>query len=35
PIIAGSLVASAPTIILFLILNKYLIRGIVVTGGKG
>ncbi|MFA4700807.1 carbohydrate ABC transporter permease [Pyrococcus kukulkanii] len=35
PIIAGSLVASAPTIILFIVLNKYLIRGIVVTGGKG
>ncbi|RLF77761.1 carbohydrate ABC transporter permease [Thermococci archaeon] len=35
PIIAGSLVASAPTILLFLILNKYLIRGIVITGGKG
>ncbi|AFK23079.1 carbohydrate ABC transporter permease [Pyrococcus sp. ST04] len=35
PIIAGSLVASAPTIILFIVLNKYLIRGIVITGGKG
>lgn len=35
PIIAGSIVASAPTIILFLLLNKYLIRGIVITGGKG
>lgn len=35
PIIAGSLVAAAPTIILFVILNKYLIRGIVVQAGKG
>jgi len=35
PIIAGSLIASLPTIVLFVVLNKYLIRGIVVTGGKG
>ncbi|BAA29846.1 carbohydrate ABC transporter permease [Pyrococcus horikoshii] len=35
PIIAGSIVAAAPTILLFVALNKYLIRGIVVTGGKG
>lgn len=35
PIIAGSLIASMPTIALFVALNKYLIRGIVVTGGKG
>ncbi len=35
PIIAGSLVAAAPTIILFIVLNKYLIRGIAVTAGKG
>ncbi|RLE74007.1 MAG: carbohydrate ABC transporter permease [Thermoprotei archaeon] len=35
PIIAGSLIASMPTITLFVVLNKYLIRGIVVTGGKG
>ncbi|RLF09138.1 MAG: carbohydrate ABC transporter permease [Thermoprotei archaeon] len=34
PIIAGSLIASLPTIVLFVTLNKYLIRGIVVTGGK-
>lgn len=35
PIIAGSLVAAMPTIVLFVALNKYLIRGIVITGGKG
>jgi len=35
PIIAGSLIASMPTIALFVALNKYLIRGIVITGGKG
>ncbi len=35
PIIAGSLVAAAPTIILFIVLNKYLIRGIVIQAGKG
>jgi multiple sugar transport system permease protein len=35
PIIAGSLLASLPTIVLFVALNKYLIRGIVITGGKG
>ena len=35
PIIAGSLVAAAPTILLFIVLNKYLIRGIVISAGKG
>jgi multiple sugar transport system permease protein len=35
PIIAGSLIASAPTIILFVLLNKYLIKGIVMRAGKG
>ncbi len=35
PIIAGSLVASAPTIILYVLLNKYMIRGTVVTARKG
>ncbi len=35
PIIAGSLIAAAPTIILFIVLNKYLIRGIAITAGKG
>lgn len=35
PIIAGTLLTSLPTIILFVALNKYLIRGIVITGGKG
>ncbi len=35
PIIAGSLLAALPTIVLFVTLNKYLIRGITVTGGKG
>jgi multiple sugar transport system permease protein len=35
PIIAGTLLTSIPTIILFIALNKYLIRGIVITGGKG
>lgn len=35
PIIAGSLVASLPTIVLYVILNKYLIRGVVVTAKKG
>ncbi len=35
PIIAGSLVAAAPTILLFIVLNKYLIRGIAITAGKG
>ncbi|WFO74651.1 carbohydrate ABC transporter permease [Desulfurococcaceae archaeon MEX13E-LK6-19] len=35
PIIAGSLIAAAPTILLFIALNKYLIRGIVITAGKG
>lgn len=35
PIIAGSLIASAPTIILFTLLNKYLIKGIVIRAGKG
>lgn len=35
PLIAGSLIASLPTIVLFILLNKYLIKGIVVTGGKG
>ncbi len=35
PLIAGSLIASLPTIVLFIFLNKYLIKGIVVTGGKG
>lgn len=35
PLIAGSLVASLPTIVMFVVLNKYLIRGIAITGGKG
>uniref|UniRef100_A0A7C4F9F0 Carbohydrate ABC transporter permease n=1 Tax=Thermofilum pendens TaxID=2269 RepID=A0A7C4F9F0_THEPE len=35
PIIAGSLVASAPTIILYVLLNKYMIRGTVVAARKG
>jgi len=35
PIIAGSLVAAAPTIVLFIALNKYLIKGIVIQAGKG
>ncbi len=35
PIIAGSVLAAMPTLILFVTLNKYLIRGIVITGGKG
>jgi len=35
PIIAGSLVAAAPTILLFIVLNKYLIRGIIISAGKG
>lgn len=35
PIIAGTLLTAIPTIILFIALNKYLIKGIVVTGGKG
>jgi len=35
PIIAGSLLATLPIIVLFVALNKYLIRGIVITGGKG
>ena len=35
PIIAGSLIAAAPTVILFIVLNKYLIRGIIITAGKG
>ncbi|MEM1690768.1 MAG: carbohydrate ABC transporter permease [Thermofilaceae archaeon] len=35
PIIAGSLLASLPTIVLYVVLNKYLIRGIVVTAKKG
>lgn len=35
PIIAGSLIAASPTILLFIALNKYLIRGIVITAGKG
>jgi len=35
PIIAGSILAAMPTLLLFITLNKYLIRGIVITGGKG
>jgi len=35
PIIAGSLVAAAPTIILFLALNKYFIRGVGIVAGRG
>jgi multiple sugar transport system permease protein len=35
PIIAGSLVASSPTILLFVILNRYLIKGIVIRASKG
>jgi len=35
PIIAGSLVASAPTIIVYVLLNKYMIRGTVVAARKG
>jgi len=35
PIIAGSLVAAAPTIILFIMLNKYFIRGIGLAAGRG
>lgn len=35
PIIAGTLLISLPTIILFIALNKYLIKGIVITSGKG
>ena len=35
PIIAGSLVASAPTILLYVLLNKYMIRGTVVSAKKG
>ncbi|MEB3778796.1 MAG: carbohydrate ABC transporter permease [Desulfurococcales archaeon] len=34
-IIAGSLIAAAPTILLFVALNKYLIRGVAVVAGKG
>jgi multiple sugar transport system permease protein len=35
PIIAGTLITALPTIALFIALNKYLIKGIVITGGKG
>ncbi|PLJ78422.1 carbohydrate ABC transporter permease [Infirmifilum sp. SLHALR2] len=35
PIIAGSLIASLPTIVLYVLLNKYMIRGIVVSAKKG
>lgn len=35
PIIAGSLIASAPTILLYILLNKYMIRGTVVSAKKG
>jgi len=35
PIITGSLIASSPTILLFVILNKYLIKGIVIRASKG
>jgi len=35
PIIAGSLIAAAPTILMFVIFNKYLIRGITLTAGRG
>jgi multiple sugar transport system permease protein len=35
PIIAGSLIASLPTIILYVALNKYMIRGVVVSAKKG
>lgn len=35
PIIAGSLLASLPTIILYVLLNKYMIRGLVVSAKKG
>ncbi|MGB9786630.1 MAG: carbohydrate ABC transporter permease [Infirmifilum uzonense] len=35
PIIAGSLIASAPTIILYVLLNKYMIKGTVVSAKKG
>ncbi|ABL78548.1 carbohydrate ABC transporter permease [Thermofilum pendens] len=35
PIIAGSLLASLPTIILYVLLNKYMIRGVVVSAKKG
>ncbi len=34
PIIAGSTLAAAPTIIIFIIFNKYLIKGIQLTAGK-
>ncbi|MGC9020357.1 MAG: carbohydrate ABC transporter permease [Candidatus Methanodesulfokora sp.] len=34
PIIAGSVLASMPTVILFVVLNKYLIKGVVITAGK-
>jgi len=35
PIIAGSLIAAAPTILMFVLFNKYLIRGITLTASKG
>ncbi len=35
PIIAGSLIASLPTIAIYVLLNKYMIRGIVVSAKKG
>ncbi|OLS24723.1 MAG: L-arabinose transport system permease protein AraQ [Candidatus Heimdallarchaeota archaeon LC_3] len=35
PIIAGTLLTALPTIIMFIVLNKYLIKGVIITGGKG
>jgi multiple sugar transport system permease protein len=35
PIIAGTLLTALPTMILFIALNKYLIKGVIITGGKG
>jgi ABC-type glycerol-3-phosphate transport system permease component len=34
-VLAGALIGSLPTLILFLLLGRYLLRGLVLSAGRG